>query len=229
MTRLQAKIQTNEIRENLKRYLSAATDLLTWKQFTRAEKIRGADLSFQCQIDAYAKVSKSEKIHGLLQEAQALLTQLNKPVLTIVENEPETKEEKMKASSLAVTKGLVNDSTNLQVADVIYSILQAYSDCCDIDGERDLGFKASMALDAETASSVLAVAVPDGYNAFDSSVFAEVVEAFPKATFTIAREGSVCVYVNLGTRVWLSRGVQPFLKVDELSVETDGTLRLWWD
>jgi hypothetical protein len=215
-----------------KEFIDAATHVLTLKQFNRVLDL-DKERTFMSRVAAIGRVTKSEKVHALLQgakeqfeKAQAMTS---KPELTIVENKPEPKEEKMTASLLAEIKGLTKDSTDLRDVSAINSIIQAYSDCNDVEGERDLGFKSARYFDGPTALAIVSVAIPDGYNAFDSSVMAELVEAFPKAVFTIAREGSVCIYVHLGQRLWLNRGAQAFSKVDEFSVEADGTLRLWWD
>lgn len=136
----------------------------------------------------------------------------------------------MKASQVAITQGLIKESTDLRDVDSIVSIIQAYSDCCISDTKgRNLDFKAARAVNGMDAIRIMSVATPHGYNDFDSSVLAEVVEYFGEgAEYTLARENSVCVYVKVHGRHWLNRKPRTF-RVDEISVEDDGTFRLWWD
>lgn len=113
-------------------------------------------------------------------------------------------------------------------------IVQAYSDCNNLfpAEQRNLDFKSEIELTGEELKEVIQLSIPDGYNRFHPvKTIDRILEVFPKASFFVAREGSVCVYVKPNRTVWIgSRGLKEgFAKADEISLEKDGTIRLWWD
>lgn len=115
------------------------------------------------------------------------------------------------------------------------AVINAYSDCCDADGERDLNFICKEGFSLEEARKLLLVAVPGGYNAFEAeSAIRNIESAFGNcATVFIAREGSVCLYVKPSRAVWIGghRGKSiSALSADEISYEPNFNLfRIWWD
>ncbi len=117
-----------------------------------------------------------------------------------------------------------NDKVRLEV-------LQAYSDCNEQNkGERNLKFKASEPVGGEALISIMKEAVLVGYNEFSEKSTKHLVSVFGEnAQYTIAREGSVCIYVKpaKGERT----SIDGFCAgdYDECSIEDDGLLRLWWD
>jgi hypothetical protein len=113
----------------------------------------------------------------------------------------------------------------------IYSeIIQAYSDCNETDGERNLDYFASQALSAEDLKEITPKAIPDGYNGFDSIKSIEkLVEVFGDAAeYYMAREGSVCIYIKPLRNIWL-RDLKE-LRADEiLYCPIKQMFRIWWD
>lgn len=106
-------------------------------------------------------------------------------------------------------------------------VANAYADCWmsweDGSRLRDLSFRAVAALPRDKAIDALRQAIPGGYNEFR----AELLEALPEtAEITIAREGSVCIYVKGRLQPELERA----LRCDEFDYnpKTDET-RIWWD
>ena len=90
---------------------------------------------------------------------------------------------------------------------------------------RNLGFRASQACSPAEAFDILKAAIPKGYNEFTAAL----VKKFPAhAQITIAREGSVCMYV---TGVQAHEPELPSreeLMADEYDW-TGNALRIWWD
>lgn len=110
-------------------------------------------------------------------------------------------------------------------------VMQAYEDCnCKnpdqydyTNGKRNLNFKASVAVPRDEAVRIMGKAIPGGYNEFDANLLKKLP---PDSMVTIAREGSVCIYVTpeLGDAEALNRS----LKCDEFD-NKDGATRIWWD
>ena len=102
---------------------------------------------------------------------------------------------------------------------VAFEVFQAYKDCNDGQsfGERNLNFRAFRPVPAKVASEIMAKAVPYGYNNFTADLLGKI-----KGDILLAREGSVCVYVEPGAVA------EHELGEDEYNV-IDGKLRLWWD
>jgi len=124
------------------------------------------------------------------------------------------------------------------------SILTAYADChCaehdynDAIAQRNLNFRAADPVTRDEAVAIMREALAHGsYNEFKPSL----LELLPTdAQVTIAREGSVCVYVkgnplNIAPedaeRYGHNADANPQFKADEISYDatTDQT-RLWFD
>ena len=90
---------------------------------------------------------------------------------------------------------------------------------------RILDFLASEAVDPKTASKILAEAIPNGYNEFEAGL----VLLFPAhARITIARESSVCLYIDGVQAHDPELPTREALMADEYEWEGN-TLRVWWD
>jgi len=118
--------------------------------------------------------------------------------------------------------------------------IQNYHETLDI---RNLRFRASQSVSPEIAVEIMKLACP-GYNDFE----AEDLAKFPDdCQITIAREGSVCVYVKPGEKKLPTRAK---LGADEYDIVTEdnygigyhaatedetayggfkGEIRVWWD
>lgn len=102
-------------------------------------------------------------------------------------------------------------------------VLTAYADCHK-PGERaykirNLSFRASSSVTVKEAIRILTKAQVY-YNDFEP----KLLKAFPSGSkITIAREGSVCLYVT-GTKLPTAKKV----KADERNV-INGSVRYWWD
>lgn len=108
---------------------------------------------------------------------------------------------------------------------VAKEIKAAYSDCW-MEGERayklrNLNYRAPFEVSRDDAVRIMNDAVK-GYNNFEP----KLLKKFPEcATFQLAREGSVCVYVRAnGGKLPSAKGV----KADERDAEGD-LVRYWWD
>ncbi len=108
-------------------------------------------------------------------------------------------------------------------------VAEAYFDCLhlkapweQVQERRNLSFRASQTVDRDTAIAIIEAIVP-GYNGFDVEQLANLPE---ERMVTIAREGSVCLYVKgkLTPSKWYRLGCS---EVD-YDKQTDET-RLWWD
>lgn len=110
---------------------------------------------------------------------------------------------------------------------VANEVKNAYSDCHDHKaGARDLMFRASEAVSLQDAVAIMEKYVP-GYNDFKP----ELLWQLPKdVKVMIAREGSVCVYLNAPETLPDIRDCISSMKVDECDYDTElGQIRLWWD
>lgn len=112
-------------------------------------------------------------------------------------------------------------------------IMQAYSDCNDNSGERNLNYFCNTPLTAEELIALMPKCIPDGYNNFDPVKTIEyVVETFGnKAQYHVAREGSVCIYIKAGPgNLWLGTGDEKEMNADEFIFDGDRQMfRVWWD
>ena len=105
--------------------------------------------------------------------------------------------------------------------------LDAYSDCNSDEPfevtskTRSLNFHASEFVPRTEAQRILALAIPQGYNAFK----ADLLNKFPKsAEIKIAREYSVALYVKPNCLLPSEEEVC----ADEKHMQ-DGLIRYWWD
>lgn len=105
----------------------------------------------------------------------------------------------------------------------------AYADCAPNAGEesyaiRNLHFRAPYSVSKEEAIQIMRKEIPHGYNLFNAKLLKHLPDA---ARVTIAREGSVCIYVFLdGSPLHGNKE----MKYDEFSYnpQTQET-RIWWD
>ncbi|SRR5216684_7420414 len=115
---------------------------------------------------------------------------------------------------------------------IIKSIFDAYADCHDRGGKRDLNFFCTQALSGHELIDLMPMVVPEGYNAFDAiQSIKPVVEFFgADAKYHIAREGSVCVYIKPAKgNIWLN-GRFELPSCDEFSFCCEKQMfRVWWD
>ncbi len=116
-------------------------------------------------------------------------------------------------------------STSIQ--DLIrHAARKAYIDVHTLEGnpqwlmsQRQLDWRAADSLSRDGAACVLLECVPGGYNAFE----ADLLKKLPSdCRVTIAREGSVCIYVD-GNIPKI-----PSMNADEWSFDGKET-RIWWD
>lgn len=104
-------------------------------------------------------------------------------------------------------------------------VKMAYADC-HMGWEkgsklRNLDFRASNPVSVEEAISIMTKWVP-GYNGF----YPQLLKYLPKnAKVTIAREGSVCIYVT-GAKV--TQKIATKMDADEFDSQGQ-SYRLWWD
>jgi hypothetical protein len=121
--------------------------------------------------------------------------------------------------------------TKLRTIDetVLDEVKKAYADCNDprpfevTMGIRNLNFKASEPVPRDIAIAILKESVPQGYNNFE----AELLQHLPEdCIVTIAREGSVCIYVH-GNPVEMPSG--EMMSADECDTVEPHIVRYWWD
>jgi hypothetical protein len=97
---------------------------------------------------------------------------------------------------------------------------------------RNLNFRAPESVNSREAAEIMKVALgckslsESGYNEFAPKFLLQL----PKnARVTLAREGSVCVYVKLPPGEDFDHADADSMKADEYRVTDDGSIRLWWD
>jgi len=111
---------------------------------------------------------------------------------------------------------------------IFAEVQTAYADCWMENDEqgyrtRNLNFFASEPVNKEDAIAILSACIKGGYNNFES----DLLNLFDdKCLFNIAREGSVCIYVDLLGSEMPSLDK---LLADEVDEQEDGTFRVWWD
>lgn len=117
---------------------------------------------------------------------------------------------------------------------VYQEVKNAYADCWLnwVEGSklRNLDFRASESVSKAEAKDIFSRYVPGGYNAFAS----ELIDHLPEdSEITIAREGSVCIYVRsqeLNASDHMQKLVASALDCDEFSYDADANeYRIWWD
>jgi len=121
-----------------------------------------------------------------------------------------------------------NTKPKVSLAKIKAEVIAAYC-----ESTRNLHFKASgaMGIDAAVKTMTKALDLDDenteGYNDFKPNFFRKL----PKGTkITLARAGSVCAYIKLPkTYCFDDFNFHGYLSVDEADVQSDGTIRLWWD
>jgi hypothetical protein len=110
------------------------------------------------------------------------------------------------------------DQVNAEVMDAYADAHMGYGKGMDL---RNLNFKASHPVTPLEAFFIFNKWCPN-YNGFGC----EVIKLLPEdSKVTIAREGSVCIYVS---RAKLTARMASKMKADEFTNE-NGTYRLWWD
>lgn len=124
-----------------------------------------------------------------------------------------------------------------------------YGDCHDLKkGHAYRCLHASVEIEASALVHAVKLYVVDGYNGFDlDRVVAILFELFSDRngvievknlnqtmryfTLRFGREGSPVLYVRSRHRFWLEdlAKIEAAAKADEISIESDGSLRIWWD
>jgi len=111
---------------------------------------------------------------------------------------------------------------------VFYATSRAYADCDDSipSGEamrlRNLSFRALFPVTRDEAVKIMGKCVPS-YNEFAPRLLKKLPE---DAQVTLAREGSVCIYV----KGRLPESLKEAMKEDEFDYDpTTNETRVWWD
>lgn len=111
---------------------------------------------------------------------------------------------------------------------VFYATSRAYADCDNSipSGEamrlRDLHFRALFPVTRDEAVKIMEKCV-GGYNEFEARLLKKLPE---DAQVTLAREGSVCIYV----KGKLPESLKEAMKEDEFDYNpSTGETRIWWD
>lgn len=107
----------------------------------------------------------------------------------------------------------------------------AYADCHMSDFEkaskiRNLNFKSSVKITVKEAIRIFTDMDKNfTYNEFSPSLLKHLGE---DTLITVAREGSVCVYVHAEQLVNTSQKLREIMKADEFGGKA-GQFRIWWD
>jgi hypothetical protein len=124
----------------------------------------------------------------------------------------------------------INEMENdMRLSMVKAEVKTAYADCAPDAGQetygiRKLDFRAPYSVSKEQAIQILRKEIPHGYNLFNAQLLKHLPD---NARVTIAREGSVCIYVFLdGSPLHENKA----MKYDEFyyNPQTQET-RIWWD
>ena len=113
----------------------------------------------------------------------------------------------------------------------------AYADCNTPDFNkgmrlRNLSFRASAPVPVADAVKIMTESLglksptQEGYNNFAPALLRRLPEG---SKVTLAREGSVCVYVTPPKLTEVTQKDADSMMADEFHSQTDGTVRLWWD
>lgn len=101
------------------------------------------------------------------------------------------------------------------------------------EATRQLNFRASKPVSVNDAVIIMTDALEiknetvKGYNNFSPSLLRNLPD---NTKVTLAREGSVCVYVHLPKGAKLGEHfAHSHMLVDEYHLQESGTIRLWWD
>jgi len=112
------------------------------------------------------------------------------------------------------------------------NVIDAYSDDYEL---RDLNYRDRRWLSPRQWEKVMTEATPFGYNAFDAMHvgrwFKDIQKRFGKIQIQPGREYSVVAYVKGPPEALaaLQTEARDEAHADEYDMESDGTLRLWWD
>lgn len=108
------------------------------------------------------------------------------------------------------------------------NLVDAYSDDYEV---RDLHYRDRAWLSPSQWERAMNEALPEGgYNAFDTRDVAAWLKTFGRIKIQPGREGSVVAYVKGDPETLEAmRDEAEDVKADEAGMESDGTLRLWWD
>jgi hypothetical protein len=134
----------------------------------------------------------------------------------------------------------------------IQSVLNIFADC-QSDGPDAMAkrcLNAVVDLDAGDLLDVAKRAIPDGYNGFKAQKLVKIMEVLlsdrndelpedpseirksaKDFQFKFGRESSPVLYIKSRFRFWAD-DITALVKAsgaDEVSVEADGSIRLWWD
>lgn len=110
-------------------------------------------------------------------------------------------------------------------------VIEAYSDSFDdVEAQRNLNYFEKTPVTGPQLIEIMSKVVV-GYNAFDGTKSTrQVVSVFgDDAAYHIAREGSVCIYIDVTDgNLWL-RNISK-IKADEILYDgTKKMFRVWWD
>ncbi len=133
------------------------------------------------------------------------------------------------------------------MTDIEEEVMAAYSDCNQESykygsGERNLHFRASEQVSVDEAKRIMEKAIPGGYNAFRADLLDHLP---PECKVEIAREYSVCIYVEFTDEMFRHRRpTQGLIDAGEelgTTMDADETqmtfdcdngsfiARFWWD
>lgn len=115
-------------------------------------------------------------------------------------------------------------------------IRKTFADCqsryADFDvtkNIRRLDWKATQPVSGNEVREALSAICVDGYNAFDPVNVADaILTVDPEAEVIVAREGSVCLYIKTTHNKLMMMALNNEA-ADEADVQTDGSIRFWWD
>lgn len=153
---------------------------------------------------------------------------------------------------------IINSPTELKKAllsetlfrnnDAVKSVMNIFSDCHGNDSNASRCLNALVKLNARDLIEASKKAIPRGYNGFKADLIPKILFELIKDreglvdneslksidrdyTFYFGREGSPVLYVKSKHRFWMEDLIPVFKasKADEQSVESDGSLRFWYD
>ena len=116
--------------------------------------------------------------------------------------------------------------TNLTIDALKEQAMEAYGDLHDRD-TRHLHWNSNW-MSAHELSSFLAEAIPS-YENFDGQAVADVIRELTAYDFCVGREYSVVIYVRCADGVDGLKKVFQDLHADEIDIQENGALRVWWD
>ena len=134
----------------------------------------------------------------------------------------------------------MTDTISDKTTQIEKEVMSAYADCHERrdpnEGtSRNLNFRASESVDSEEAMRIMKKAIPHGYNHFS----ADLLEHLPTGCMVeIARENSVCIYVNFTEEVgraalWDAaselRSTMGADEFDRIWNNDNIIVRIWWD